>query len=198
MRARSRPCSGFHTSPGPPFPRISHYRQLRPCLQPCHLRNDSRDRRLWALDGPPSSSLQAKGRRPSALVAVHRSPASSMQEVSAVTPLRLSDHLLLDDPKPVLLDQLSSSSSSTPKASSSAVRKLINHKIQNENVESAFFVADLGAVVRQHRKWQRLLPRIVSQTPGPMCAPPRGAVGTCREDADPRGEPWRAEGGQSG
>jgi hypothetical protein len=28
--------------------------------------------------------------------------------------------------------------------------------------QDAFFVADLGAIIRQHRKWTRLLPRVVS------------------------------------
>lgn len=27
--------------------------------------------------------------------------------------------------------------------------------------QDAFFVADLGALIRQHRKWARLLPRVV-------------------------------------
>lgn len=31
----------------------------------------------------------------------------------------------------------------------------------SEGTDSSFFVADLGSVVRQHRKWRKLLPRVV-------------------------------------
>ena len=42
-----------------------------------------------------------------------------------------------------------------------SIRDAIKNKIES-GIEDAFFVADLGALVRQHRKWQRLLPRVVS------------------------------------
>lgn len=43
-----------------------------------------------------------------------------------------------------------------------AVHTLIEQKAIVEQVDTAFFVADLGAIIRQHNKWHRLLPRVVS------------------------------------
>ena len=43
-----------------------------------------------------------------------------------------------------------------------AVRTLVEQKALVECFDQAFFVADLGAIVRQHNKWHRLLPRVVS------------------------------------
>lgn len=43
------------------------------------------------------------------------------------------------------------------------VRKILEKKVRGDELEDAFFVADLGAVVRQHRKWQRMLPRVVRE-----------------------------------
>ncbi|GAB5031096.1 ornithine decarboxylase [Nannochloropsis oceanica] len=40
------------------------------------------------------------------------------------------------------------------------VRTLLEQKALHEGLEDAFFVADLGAIIRQHRKWQRCLPRV--------------------------------------
>lgn len=40
------------------------------------------------------------------------------------------------------------------------VRTLLEQKAIHEGLEDAFFVADLGAIIRQHRKWQRCLPRV--------------------------------------
>jgi len=50
------------------------------------------------------------------------------------------------------------------KSTTNTVRDIIKNKIES-GIEDAFYVADLGALVRQHRKWQRLLPRVVSTIP---------------------------------
>lgn len=47
-------------------------------------------------------------------------------------------------------------------APSHVIRETIKRQIDS-GVEDAFFVVDLGAVVRQHKKWVRNLPRVVSQ-----------------------------------
>jgi ornithine decarboxylase len=40
------------------------------------------------------------------------------------------------------------------------VQEIAQRRIFEEATEDAFFVADLGAVVRQHRQWESLLPRV--------------------------------------
>lgn len=47
-----------------------------------------------------------------------------------------------------------------PTDSLPSVRTLLEHKALHEGLEDAFFVADLGAVIRQHKKWQNCLPRV--------------------------------------
>lgn len=136
---------------------------------------------LWL---PLLPFLQARAGRPPPKALPLRSPVSEslMQEVSAITPLRLSDHLVTTSPvKPVLIDHGPACSTQSKKASSSAVRSLLKQKIQNEGIESAFFIADLGSIVRQHNKWQRLLPRIVScSCQGTYLVLSRRSWGACR------------------
>ena len=48
------------------------------------------------------------------------------------------------------------------KQASQLIRDTIKNKIES-GIEDAFFVADLGALIRQHSKWTKHLPRVVSQ-----------------------------------
>jgi ornithine decarboxylase len=47
-----------------------------------------------------------------------------------------------------------------PRIETRPVQEIIQRHIFEDAMEDAFFVADLGAIVRQHRQWKTLLPRV--------------------------------------
>lgn len=42
------------------------------------------------------------------------------------------------------------------------VEDIIRQKIYQEDIEDAFFVVDVGSIIRQHKKWTENLSRVVS------------------------------------
>jgi ornithine decarboxylase len=83
-------------------------------------------------------------------------------------------HKNYEAPKPRVNGAKASVASAAGQLASGSGRKgvldLMRKRIMDEGAEEAFFVADLGVLIRQHRKWMANLPRVVS-APGPSCEP---------------------------
>jgi hypothetical protein len=82
-----------------------------------------------------------------------------MGEVATVQPVSAEDIVLLPGGSHYL--EARSSAPSLGPLASATVCDVIEANVIHAAMEDAFFVADMGAVVRQHRKWKAHLPRVV-------------------------------------